>query len=49
MTMVDEEDNVLGPISKIKGHLRQADASRTQLHRAFSLLLFNEKNEILLQ
>ena len=46
MTLVDENDNVVGPISKLEGHLR----GRTQLpHRAFSLLLFNSRFEMLLQ
>ena len=48
MTRVDEEDRVLGPISKLDGHLLPQD-SKSQLHRAFSLLLFNSKNELLLQ
>jgi isopentenyl-diphosphate Delta-isomerase len=51
MTRVDEQDNIVGPISKLQGHLLQNGeaARRSELHRAFSLLLFNSKNELLLQ
>ena len=52
MTRVDEHDNIVGPISKLEGHLLQHGSStqrRSELHRAFSLLLFNSKNELLLQ
>lgn len=51
MTKVDENDRVLGPISKLDGHLLQHERTekRSELHRAFSLLLFNSKNELLLQ
>lgn len=62
MTLVDENDNIIGPISKLNGHLLLQDNERvlgngalsamvkkSELHRAFSLLLFNSKNELLLQ
>jgi isopentenyl-diphosphate delta-isomerase len=52
MTRVDENDQVLGPITKLDGHLLSygsAEKGKTELHRAFSLLLFNSKNELLLQ
>lgn len=42
--LVDEHDNVLGPISKYDAHRDQGN-----LHRAFSVFLFNEKGELLLQ
>ena len=42
--MVSETDEVLGPISKISAH-RDAGA----LHRAFSVLLFDSQNRLLLQ
>ena len=57
MTLVDENDRVLGPISKLDGHLLNHEkvqyhdnkkVHRSELHRAFSLLLFNSKNELLL-
>ena len=41
---VDERDEVLGPISKISAH-RDAGS----YHRAFSVLLFDSKNRLLLQ
>lgn len=50
--MVDEHDRIIGPISKLEGHLLQHERKqvhRSELHRAFSLLLFNSKNEMLLQ
>ena len=55
MTLVDDQDKVLGAISKLDGHLLlqegnfQSANQRSHLHRAFSLLLFNSKNELLLQ
>ena len=62
MTLVDEHDRVLGPISKLNGHLllnntesvqgngpHSTMMKRSELHRAFSLLLFNSNNELLLQ
>ena len=53
LTLVDEEDNVIGPISKLDGHVK-TKITPTQVrpinrpHRAFSLFLFNSKNELLL-
>uniref|UniRef100_H2YV55 isopentenyl-diphosphate Delta-isomerase n=1 Tax=Ciona savignyi TaxID=51511 RepID=H2YV55_CIOSA len=43
---VDENDKVLGPKSKLDCHLIR---NGPPLHRAFSLFLFNTKNELLLQ
>lgn len=43
---VDMNDNVLGPISKKDSHLQSNDLP---LHRAFSLLLFDTSNRLLLQ
>ena len=43
VVLVDKKDNEIGREEKIKAH-REA-----KLHRAFSILVFNEKNEILLQ
>ncbi len=41
--LVDEQDNPIGEEEKLKAHLDG------KLHRAFSIFLFNDKNEILLQ
>nr|ADD38957.1 Isopentenyl-diphosphate Delta-isomerase 1 [Lepeophtheirus salmonis] len=46
--LVDEKDTILGKASKRKCH--QLDSKgKSLLHRAFSLFIFNEKNELLLQ
>mmetsp|Transcript_33430 Transcript_33430/g.38395 ORF Transcript_33430/g.38395 Transcript_33430/m.38395 type:complete len:147 (+) Transcript_33430:19-459(+) len=48
--LVDENDVPLKMISKKDGHLRKfVDAEDALPHRAFSVFLFNEKNELLLQ
>ena len=48
LTQVDENDQVLGPVSKLDGHLK-VNGERVRLaHRAFSLFLFNAKNELLM-
>ncbi len=44
LILVDENDNEIGTISKADAH----DANGT-LHRAFSLFIFNDKGELLLQ
>ena len=44
LILVDENDNEIGTISKADAH----DAKGT-LHRAFSLFIFNDKGELLLQ
>lgn len=41
--LVDEQDNVIGTMEKMEAHRKGL------LHRAFSILLFNSKGEILLQ
>lgn len=41
--LVDEEDNELGVMDKMQAHQLPA------LHRAFSIFIFNSKNEMLLQ
>lgn len=43
ITLVDENDQVLGPIEKLEAHKKGV------LHRAFSVFIFNSKGEILLQ
>ena len=48
LTQVDEEDNVLGSVSKFDGHFK-VDGNRVALpHRAFSLFIFNSRNELLM-
>lgn len=42
--LVDENDNIIGPASKLDTHKNEG-----ALHRAFSVLLFNSKGELLLQ
>eukprot|EP00347_Sterkiella_histriomuscorum_P015204 403357917 len=52
ITLVDENDNVIGPISKLDAHFKTEHSliSNPQRlpHRAFSLLLFNSRDELLL-
>ena len=42
--LVDEHDNQIGSMSKVESHLGEGS-----LHRAFSVLLFNSKGELLIQ
>lgn len=46
--LLDHEDRVIGHDSKLNCHLTDHESFRTP-HRAFSVFLFNEKNELLLQ
>ena len=41
--LVDEHDNVTGSMDKLEAHQKGV------LHRAFSILIFNSKGELLLQ
>jgi len=41
--LVDKEDNELGIANKIEAH-----TTKPQLHRAITILIFNEKNEVLI-
>ena len=43
VVLVDEQDNELGTMEKIEAH------EKAVLHRAFSVLLFNDQNELMLQ
>ena len=43
VVLVDEQDNELGSMEKMEAHRKGV------LHRAFSVLLFNSKGEVLLQ
>ena len=45
---VDENNKILGPISKYEAHLKTT-ISKKRLHRAFSLFVFNQDNNLLLQ
>jgi len=47
--LVDEKDNVVGHDSKYNCHLMEKIEAENLLHRAFSVFLFNSKNELLLQ
>lgn len=44
LILVDEKDNEIGYEEKIKAHKNGG-----KLHRAFSIFIFNDKNELLLQ
>ena len=41
--LVDENDNEIGVMEKLQAH------QEGLLHRAFSVFIFNDKNELLLQ
>nr|AEZ55676.1 isopentenyl diphosphate isomerase [Salvia miltiorrhiza] len=47
--LVDENDAVVGHDTKYNCHLMEKIDSENLLHRAFSVFLFNSKNELLLQ
>lgn len=55
LTVVDHEDNILGETTKLAGHEKAkipfGNTNRyiEHPHRAFSLFLFNENNELLVQ
>ena len=42
--LVDKEDNIIGKDSKVNCHLGEG-----KLHRAFSVLLFNNSGDLLIQ
>ena len=44
LLIVDEEDNIIGEEEKEKCHYKNP-----KLHRAFSVLIFNSKNQMLIQ
>jgi len=48
LTEVDENDNVIRSVTKLEGHLKKDGKPVKRPHRAFSLFLFNAKNELLL-
>jgi isopentenyl-diphosphate delta-isomerase len=47
--LVDENDNEIGHVSKKDCHIWGNISSGNSLHRAFSVFLFNDKGELLLQ
>lgn len=47
--LLDDADKVIGSASKKECHTFRADQPQGLLHRAFSVFLFNERNELLLQ
>jgi isopentenyl-diphosphate delta-isomerase len=47
LLLVNEKDVIIGTMSKHEAHMWKNDTS--PLHRAFSVFLFNSKNEFLLQ
>ena len=47
--VLDEADNVIGSASKKESHVFSKTTPRGILHRAFSVFLFNENGELLLQ
>ena len=47
LILVDNEDNNIGSISKLDGHL--ISNNNQNPHRAFSIFLFDSKNKLLLQ
>ena len=51
ISLVDHNDNIIGPVSKFDAHLRsnlESQTNKLSAHRAFSLFIFNNKNELLL-
>ena len=47
--LVNEEGELMGSVSKKDSHVFSAVRPRGELHRAFSVFLFNEDNKLLLQ
>ena len=47
--LVDEDDNMTGHASKKDAHIFGKKSPRGQLHRAFSVFLFNKQGKLLLQ
>ena len=47
--LVDEQDRVTGSDSKYKAHTFNSKQPRGLLHRAFSVFLFDDDNQLLLQ
>ena len=49
LTLVDENDNIVSSISKFDAHYKIDGKKPEHPHRAFSLFLFNQNNELLMQ
>ena len=47
--LVDDQDNITGSGSKYDAHRFNRTQPQGLLHRAFSVFLFNEENQLLLQ
>ena len=47
--LLDEDDNMIGHASKVDSHQFTKKNPRGLLHRAFSVFMFNQKAELLLQ
>lgn len=47
--LLDEDDNMIGHASKVDSHQFTKKNPRGLLHRAFSVFMFNQKGELLLQ
>jgi isopentenyl-diphosphate delta-isomerase len=47
--LVDERDRAVGEASKRDCHVIDEATGRSPLHRAFSLFVFNERDELLMQ
>ena len=47
LTLVDHEDNIISSVNKLDGHLKSKQ-EKGRPHRAFSLFLFNTRNELLM-
>ncbi|ETO06939.1 hypothetical protein RFI_30455 [Reticulomyxa filosa] len=47
--LVDTNDNIIGSATKKQCHSREKVSKNEMLHRAFSVLLFDEQNRLLLQ
>ena len=46
---VDENDKIIGSISKENAHILAPENQLPPLHRAFSVFLFNSSNQLLMQ
>jgi farnesyl-diphosphate farnesyltransferase len=47
--LLDNDDNMIGHASKVASHQFNEETPRGLLHRAFSVFMFNQKGELLLQ
>lgn len=47
--LVDTDDQQIGEMSLLESHLNENSIDKNMIHRAFSVFLFNENNQLLLQ